>query len=320
MTTSQPLVSIVLAVFNGASTLGQSLESILNQTFQAWELIIIDDGSTDATVEILNELNLQDSRVRVIRQANLGLTRALITGCKIAKGTFIARQDADDWSEPSRLAKQIQLLESDHRLGLASSWAHYDGPGGEPLEVVRRPADCAEATAKLLDEKWGPPAHGSVMFRTSLYNAVGGYRREFYYAQDSDLWLRMCEVSLIGYVQEPLYHFRRHLESISTARGGLQSEFGALGQACRSARRSGKSEEPWLAKAAGLTRRITADQTRCQASQFENESALYLIGAQLAKNKDSRATVYLMDLLRRRPFKLTAWARLVQAVWNKIWV
>jgi glycosyltransferase involved in cell wall biosynthesis len=285
-----------------------------------WELILIDDGSTDGTAEILEQISLADSRITLIRQQNTGLTRALIHGCCAARGPIIARQDADDISLPRRLEQQYELLSKRPDVGFVSCFADYIGPCDEYLSTVTRPANSDEVTKKLLDERLGPPAHGTVMFRKCVYDHVGGYRPQFYYAQDSDLWMRMAEASQIAYVQESGYQFRCHESSISGSGSSLQSEFGRLGQLCRKARKEGQSELPWLEEAEKLRESIVRNRQKTVpandsfAKKRSQLSMAYLIGSQLVANKDSRARSYLLRVLRHQPWHWKAWVRLGQSL------
>jgi len=204
-----------MSVYNGAAHITRAIDGIRNQTWQDFELIIVDDGSTDQTPRIIETYQRQDDRIRVIRQENMGLTMALIRACNAARGEFIARHDADDWSEPTRVAEQVALLDADASHGLVSCATQYIGPKGELLELIARNDAPAEATRKLLDERQGPAAHGSVMFRRSLYEAVGGYRPEFYCGQDSDLWMRMAERLRIAFDTRLLYFARRDPNGVS---------------------------------------------------------------------------------------------------------
>ena len=108
---SGPQVSVVMAVYNGAAFLTRSIQSILDQTFPDFELIIIDDGSTDETPEILQRFAVSDKRIHILSGSRQGQTRALIHGIKEAKGKYIARQDADDLSLPERLSRQIEIMQ-----------------------------------------------------------------------------------------------------------------------------------------------------------------------------------------------------------------
>lgn len=310
---SVPAVSIVMSVYNGQQYLRESVESVLDQTFGDFEFIVVNDGSTDGSREILAEYERRDPRVRVIDQENTGLTKALIRGCGEARGRYIARQDADDVSHPKRLAAQVALLEDDSAAGFVSCWTRYIGPEGERLEVVKRPSDSPEATRGLLDARLGPPAHGSVMFRKSLYDEMGGYRAEFHFGQDSDLWLRMAERARVAYVPEVLYQARRDMESVSGGLRPFQREFGVLGQACRAARREGRSEEPYLAQARRLAEQVAAARLDGTLRGTGGAEMAYLIGSHLARAGDRRAAKYLWHVIRRRPWHWRAWVRLVQS-------
>src|SRR5690242_3767545 len=106
-----PRVSVVMGVYNEALRVGCAIDSILEQSFADFELVIVDDGSPDQTPSILESYRLCDPRVRIVTQQNTGLTRALIHGCAEARGRYIARQDADDWSNPNRLEVQVRMLD-----------------------------------------------------------------------------------------------------------------------------------------------------------------------------------------------------------------
>jgi glycosyltransferase involved in cell wall biosynthesis len=308
-----PRVSIVMGVYHDAAHLHRAIACVRSQTYADWELVAINDGSRDNSGAILDQAARDDARIRVIHQENAGLTRALIRGCQAAAGEYIARQDADDLSEPERLAKQVALLDSRADVGFVSCFTRYVGPSDEPLEVIRRPTDPDEATERLPRLLEGPPAHGSVMFRRSLYEAVGGYRAEFYFGQDSDLWLRMIERAKIGYVPEVLYDFRVHEGSISGRNQAAQLRFGELSHACRQARRDGKSEQPFLDEAAELKSRVLADRGAGIDDQASSLGAAYRIGAQLSRLGDRRAATYLWRVIRKQPWNWKAWIRLAQS-------
>src|SRR4029077_2278949 len=106
-------ISVVMGVYNGASTLAPTLDSILAQTERDFECIVVDDGSTDGTPEILARYGSRDGRIRLIHQQNAGLTRALTAGCAAARGVYIARHDAGDLSDPRRFELQKQALDAD---------------------------------------------------------------------------------------------------------------------------------------------------------------------------------------------------------------
>ena len=227
-----PDVSVVMSVYNGAKYLLQAVESILNQEGVEFEFIIVNDGSKDGSGDILADYASRDKRLQIIEQENQGLTAALIKGCSLARGKYIARQDADDISMPGRLKRLVDLIESGQKIVFVSSWVQYLGPENELVYEVVRPEEPEIATRILMHEKKGPPAHGSVMFRTDAYRAAGGYRNEFYYGQDSDLWLRLGQLGCIAsYVQQFLYKYRYSPDAISVSMRDLQKQFGVIGQA-----------------------------------------------------------------------------------------
>jgi hypothetical protein len=299
-----------MSVYNEEARISRAIDSLLSQTLNDFELIVIDDGSQDGTQKILESYRSRDSRIRIIRQENAGLTSALIRGCTEARGEYIARHDADDWSEPTRLAEQVTLLESDQNVGFVSCATQYVGPNDEPLELVIRRDDPAEATRKLLEERQGPPAHGSVMFRRNLYEAVGGYRMEFYCGQDADLWMRFAERSLIAHGTQRQYFARRDPLSLSGRMGMIQQQFGRLGQECRAARREGRSEQPFLDTARSLAEALRTRKRSGQSARGQATMA-YLIGTVLARNGDPRAKDYFWQVVQANPLNWKGWCRIV---------
>lgn len=306
-----PGLSVVMCVYNGATYLERAVESILWQTFDDFELIVIDDGSTDQTPRILDAFVAKDERLRVIRQENQGLTCSLISGCELARAEVIARHDADDVSLPERFERQYQLLTSSSEIGFVSSYCEVIGPEEEGLEVVRRPMDVDEASEGLLHRKLGP-IHGTVMFKKQVYQAAGGYREQFYYGQDADLWLRMIQHGKIAYVPEVLYRFRWHENAISSTSTTVQKEFGRLGQACKDARLEGESEEDLLQEAALLREHVLECRKQPSGRTMSSSKLSYRLGAMLAKRKDPRGLKYLAGALRSRPWDWKAGARFAQ--------
>ncbi len=313
--TTPPLISVVMGVYNGADVLEAGVRCILEQTWQDFELIVVDDGSRDESPAILARLAMSDPRVRVVRQDNAGLTRALIAGCALARGRYIARQDADDWSHPERLEIQLRLLEADPQIGFVSCATAFVGPRGEQLSTIHHHSDTATATDQLLNHRKGPGAHGSVLMRRSAYEQVGGYRAQFYFAQDSDLWLRLAEQVQFASATQVLYHARRDLGGISSTRRAEQSAFAGLLHAARAARVAGQSEQGLLDEAAALCERIRAGTGSAAGTAASNSVAMaYLIGSQLVMQEDPRGRWYLRSVLKHRPWHWKAWVRLLQSL------
>lgn len=296
-----PEISVVMSVFNGARYLKAAVDSILSQDCLTFEFVIVDDGSTDESPEILEQYATADSRVRLLHQNNTGLTQALIRGCDVARGEFIARQDADDISLPGRLRKQADLLKSDPRLVFVSCQAQVIAPGGEVVLTHTRPITPEAATQLLVHGGTGPPGHGSVMFRAGDYQKVGGYRAEFYFAQDCDLWFRLAERGLLSYLPECLYQYRLDPRSVSGSRDAIKRAFAQAVGDCRALRESGQSEEMVLARCRNLLSRST------ERSSSSEAATLYFLGRNLLTTKPLAACNYLLRSLWHQPVNPRAW-------------
>lgn len=301
-----PLVSVVMGVYNGEKVLKPSIASILNQQDVAFEFIVVNDGSTDGTGEILADYRRRDTRLRVIDQENQGLTRALIRGCREAQGRYIVRQDGDDLSVPGRLAVLAGFMEQQQEVVLAFSWIRCVAPDGEVMHLLRSTATIDELTRKLREEMSGIPAHGSVILCRDAYEQAGGYRPEFYYAQDCDLWLRMAPLGKVGCVPGYLYDLCYSMESISASRRELQSQFCELAQGCYQARQKGVSETDLLVRAAEL-RQQALDSREATPSRRNRAITNLLIAAGLEVQGNSRALHYYLTALRSWPLSPKVW-------------
>jgi glycosyltransferase involved in cell wall biosynthesis len=305
-------ISVVMGVYNGAPTLGATLDSILGQTERDFECIVVDDGSTDATPVILAEYAARDPRIRVIRQPNTGLTRALIAGCAEARGVYIARQDAGDLSDPRRFDLQKRALDADPDVVFVSGATLFAGPELEPLQV-NRGSGAPGIPAFILDLSMphalidGPTHHGAVMFRRDAYERAGGYRAAFYYGQDYDLWYRLAELGKFLYIDEVLYTARITPDSITGAARERQLAIGELSREALVARQRGESDAEVLARAAAITRAPGHAWSR-------RGRGLYFIGEALRRNRDRRARGYLRRSIAAWPFSVRAWVRYFQSL------
>ncbi|MBN2503049.1 MAG: glycosyltransferase [Anaerolineales bacterium] len=201
-----PLVSVLMSVYDNASTLHAALDSILAQTLTDFEFIVIDDASPDNSKIIIHEYT--DSRfVLIENEGNLGLTAALNVGLRSAKGKYVARMDADDIALPTRLEKQITYLEQHPEVGILGTAAEVIGAEGESQGIARRPqADLAIRWMSLLAN---PFLHPTVMFRWELLVEHSlSYDERFSTAQDYDLWCRLLEHTQGANLAEPLLQYR----------------------------------------------------------------------------------------------------------------
>jgi len=307
-------LSVVMSTYNDAATLPASIDSVLSQDFRDFEFIIVNDGSPDPrTAEILDDYARRDGRIRVITKANEGLTKALIDGCAAAQGEYIARQDADDVSLPGRLARQADYLDLHPEVAFVSCASRVFGPRGEMLTTERRPSDPEEATRLLLHGRVGPPGHGSVMFRKAAYERVGGYRSTFYYAQDSDLWLRLGLVGLVGYLPDVLYAYEISPESISGACHAAKLPYADLVTACHELRMRGESDEQAIEEFRSrmtMVRVTPRADTSADAKAESRCRTSYFVGRCLLRRGDPRALGYFRECARLRPFFLPTWANM----------
>ena len=182
-----PRVSILLPAHNEAAEIVEAIRCIREQTFGDWELLVLDDGSTDATADLVAAEAAADPRVRLVRFERQGLTRTLNAGLRMARGDLIARQDADDRSLAPRLDRQVRFLDAHPDVAVVGSDWVEEGPDGR--RVRRRVEFVSGCVNDRLVER-NPLAHSAVVFRRSVVEG-GGYDERYACAQDYDLWLRL---------------------------------------------------------------------------------------------------------------------------------
>ena len=204
---SAPRVSVVLPCFNAHATLSRAIESIQNQTFTDWELLIFDDGSTDASLDIAREFAAIDPRIRLIASPHVGLVQALQRACAEAQGEFIARMDADDWAYPERLARQVRLMADAPGVALCGTQAIMTGTdigyGRRRYEHWINAQVTHEAIVRELFVEC-PLPHPTFLMRRDCFEHVGGYQDRGW-AEDYDLCMRMFLAGMrFGKVAEPL--------------------------------------------------------------------------------------------------------------------
>ena len=224
---SDPRVSILLAVHNGAAYLRRAVESLLGQTFSDFELILMDDGSTDESWDLIRACAKADPRICPIRnEENIGLTRSLNRAIPLARGEYIARQDADDVSAAERLEAQLTLLEHRPEVGMVGTAYHVVDADGRRLCTQRLPVSDTHLRWAMLF--YNPFCHSSVMFRRPLLSdGVRGYDPELPCAQDYDLWERLLRRTRVANLDAPLVELRVHPKSISATRAERQRRIAA---------------------------------------------------------------------------------------------
>lgn len=210
---SAPLVSVVMPVRNGGRPLIASIESILAQSLVNLEFIIVDDGSTDETAEILSEYQRLDPRVVILSQQPTGISPSLNRGFAAARGEFIARQDADDTSHVLRLAEQVRYMDRNPICALCCSWVRFVDESGEGY-LSFRPASKDHLIKRDFERGLNPIVHGSVMIRRSALKPLSRVYRGRH-GEDLDLWLRCMSLGDFGTVSRELYFYRINATGLS---------------------------------------------------------------------------------------------------------
>lgn len=294
-------LSVVMAVFNGARDLAATLDSIAAQTFGEYELLVIDDGSTDETPSILASYAARDSRIRVLSQSNAGLTRSLIRGCAEARAEVIARHDCGDRSMPERFARELALIEAGHVL--VSCATRFVDADRDLLYIAH--ADGNETREKLLHADarhiHALPHHGSAMFRRDAYLAAGGYRESFRVAQDLDLWIRIATHGSIAILDDVLYEALFDAKSISGSSRNAQVRLTEIAVALRDG-----GDASLLLEAASRV------QPAARSARGE-AAALYFIGKCLLAQGNAKGRERLREAIAKNPWHWRARLSLLRA-------
>jgi len=218
---NRPAISIVIAVHNGERFLSDAVESILSQTVERWELIVVDDGSTDSSPQILERYAQRDPRVVIQRGPRRGRAAALNHGISLARSPLIARLDADDVALPERLERQQRFLAEHEQVAVLGGAVIFADDAAVPFAEVRQPLSDPEIRAAF--PYTTPLAHPAVMFRKEAFLGAGGYRTIFRVAEDLDLWLRVSEQHQLANLPDPVVVYRVHADQDSVRKVELQS-------------------------------------------------------------------------------------------------
>lgn len=296
-----PLLSVVMPVHNAAAYLDASVSSILAQTFSGFEFLIRDDGSTDGSHDILQKWAARDPRIRLHHGPRLGLAGAGNFLVSRARGTYVARLDADDIAYPERLSRQMEVLRAQPDLALLGATSEFIDVSGAPL----RPYDLS---GLLLSRRSAPFAQSSIVFPKRVFEQVGGYRPACDYWEDLDLFLRISDVGRVALLAEPLVQYRMAPTSSRLASDRSVVER-ALDLRCRciDAHQRGDDYEDLLAAAAAGDR----------SSKLHPRTFIYLSALELWAGRPTPVLGPLLSRGDRRPIGLfvaailwSAWATL----------
>jgi len=271
---NKPQVSVVMVVCNVDRFLAESIESILGQTFQDFEFIIVDFGSTDNSKSVISSYAAKDSRVKFHIIPSCGLAEARNASCLLAQGQYIAIMDADDVSAPDRLMCQIDFMEQHPEVSVLGGAVEWIDAAGRALITWGNPVGDREIQSALLEccPLWQP----TVLMRREAFVAIGGYRPPFAPAEDYDLWLRMAEQFQIANLKQVLLRYRIHPYQVSM-RKRAQQTLGILGaRVAASSRRNGipdpldsvKEITPETLAALGVTKARQQSELACESGRW----------------------------------------------------
>jgi len=204
---NKPLVSIIMSIYNGSQFLFDSVNSILNQTYTNFEFIIVDDGSTDSSYELIKKFSDNNNKVKVFKRAHYGLANSLNFAISKSKGEYIARMDADDISKEVRIEKQVKYLEKNKNVDLLGSNRKNFG------NINKNNFSKLPTNNNII--KWHlffsvPIIHPAIMVRADILKSQNGYSEEYKYAQDYELYTRLSKTSNFHNLSEALIEYRNH--------------------------------------------------------------------------------------------------------------
>lgn len=291
-------VSVLMPVYNAQEYLVEATESILNQTFYDFEFIIIDDGSTDESLPILQRFAERDSRIRLISRPNRGLVETLNQGIALAQGEFVVRMDADDIAMADRIGLQVEYLNGHPECVAVGCSILWIDPDGAPIRRIGAAAAHDEITEILMRGRGGV-CHPGAAFRRATALEVGGYNDVFEYAEDVDFFLRCGEYGLLANLSQCLLKYRQHFQSISASRHHLQQK--RAGEAVR---------------AACARRGINANDISlyCPRSRGKSETHRFWSALAQADGFQSTSRKHALRGAVSAPFSLRSWGRLVRSL------
>ncbi|QDU34453.1 Putative glycosyltransferase EpsE [Poriferisphaera corsica] len=295
-TTHSPLISVLMPVYNAQDYLTEAIESILNQTSSDFELICINDGSTDDSLSILNGYQKCDPRIIVLSQENQGVVGSRNNALTHAKGEFIALMDADDLCDPTRFEKQIGFLKANPDHVAVGSYLIRSDPYGSPAGMQKPPLNHETIESALIQGDGSAITQATMMIRTHALKAINGWSPEYNFVEDLDMQIRLSELGKLANLPEALFTYRRHMNSFCF--------------------RNYKSMTTQIAdilnqayKRRNLDKQVTLYQVRPDLNQKHNPADIYRNWAYHAIENRNRliACKHALNALRRDPFNTKSW-------------
>lgn len=294
-----------MPVFNTAKYLSEALNSVRNQQFDDFEFIVVNDGSTDGSSDILRTFSLLERRMRLIQRPNRGLIFSRNQLLDEARGELVAWMDSDDVSQPERFARQVAAFDADPALVCVGSNVNVVDPDGFPLGVEEYPRNDA---AIRLDQLRGTGFRfPSTMQRRSIALAAGGFRQPFRIGEDLDFLLRVAERGRVANLPDLLYVYRQHLQSTCTAMGTYWPRYRSVILALAEERRESGSDR--------LQRGHEILLPQCNPVDAQKLVPVVLVNwarDSLAAGYRRRAFRYILSSIKMAPLQWAAWRQLIK--------
>lgn len=299
--TRNPSISVLMPVYNCEKYLRESIESILNQTYDDFEFIIVNDGSTDNSIEIIKAYH--DDRIVFINQQHKGLIYSLNHGLQKAKASYIARMDGDDIALPERLFTQLSFMNKHHDIGvLGTGCLFIDQQGfltgrkldssGDHFEILNNIIKACDRVSII---------HPTAMIRKEILLTVGGYNERFPVCEDVDLWLRIANISKLHVIPDVLLLFRVHQNSVSITRRRVQLQSGILSRVCFLLRSRGMVDPSLYKEEEWEQFEEVVNNTIESFHLYRADNARSQLSSQLSRNKGLTKFVRLLLFLAFHP-------------------
>jgi glycosyltransferase involved in cell wall biosynthesis len=278
------LISVIMACHNSSRFLDEAVTSVLGQTHSELELIVIDDSSTDDTLEIANRYQSRDTRVTVLAlPTRSGPAAARNAGIRAARGKWLGILDSDDVAERSRFEEQLRVAEDHRELVMIGSDSLSIDDASRELKTNRYPTT-HRGLVRRLERMGALPPHSSLIYERQVVSQLSAFNPKYAQSEDYDLWLRLSETGNLASVDKPLVRIRKHASNMSDSQGGtLQTRFGIIAAVCHFLRvnrfpdPSGTNSEPaWQEFASWVDTRIREDGVLERRDDWTNARASYL--------------------------------------------
>ena len=298
---AQPAVSVLMPVYNGSRYLRGAIESVLAQSFGDFELIVVDDGSTDGVRRVLREYERRDTRVRLFERPHAGIVATLNFGLRQCRGEFVARMDGDDVALPNRLEAQVALLRREPGVAVVGGGYELVDAAGRLLRIEYPPTGDAALQELCLSGRT-PICHPLATIRRSALTVAGDYDAGLEMAEDLDLWLRLGEVGRLACVPEVVLKYRQHSGSLSETRQRQQGEAIRVGVEKAYRRR-------------GLERAFAAPPAWRPVGETARYGFLCQYGWWARKHAQRKtAVIYGLKAIRKRPLTGEGWRLLLTSL------